>query len=181
MTTTRNPNPNPQANGTTEAPNSPATANPHSNDDRPASANPTSELIGRFTTYAAAENAIDRLSDGGFPVEHATIVGDELRSVEYVTGRRTTATAALSGATQGTWMGLTLFFLFAVITPWAFGALILALTLPVAVGAAFAAAEHALRGGRRDFESIRRIEAGSYAVMVTAGWAEAARATLAAR
>lgn len=42
-------------------------------------------LVGDYPTYAAAQQAVDYLSDHGFPVQHATIVGADLRLVETVT------------------------------------------------------------------------------------------------
>ncbi len=184
MTTTQTPNTNPtpyETIDTTKSSEDKAHAGSSPLEATGPSDNRASVPIERFAEYHSAELLVDRLSDGGFPIGHVTIVGENLRSVEYVTGRRTITSAAAAGANQGAWMGFAMFLLFAVITPWAFGALILALVVPVAVGAAFNATEHALRRGRRDFDSIRRVEAGSYAVMVTATWADAARSTLGIR
>jgi hypothetical protein len=57
--------------------------------------------VGDYPTYAAAQQAVDYLSDHGFPIQHTTIVGSDLRLVETVTGRLTVAGAALAGAGGG--------------------------------------------------------------------------------
>lgn len=53
-------------------------------------------LLASFQAYGDAQELVDRMSDGGFPVEHLSIVGDGVRTVEHVTGRMTKAKAALA-------------------------------------------------------------------------------------
>jgi hypothetical protein len=136
------------------------------------------EVLGRYSSYVGAQHLVDRLSDAGFPVQHLSIVGDDLQSVERVTGRMTVGRAALLGGAQGAWMGLVLSVLFALITPWAVSSLLLTILVAAIGGAIFGAAVHASTGGVRDFTSTRRIEAGSYAVLVATLHASAARALL---
>ena len=57
--------------------------------------------VARFDDYEAAQRAVDRLSDNGFPVEKLDIVGSDLRLIERVTGRLTKARAAGAGAVSG--------------------------------------------------------------------------------
>ena len=64
------------------------------------------EAVSTYTSYEDAQRAVDYLSDNGFPVEHAQIVGSNLRLVEQVTGRVTTGSATLAGAGSGAWFGL---------------------------------------------------------------------------
>src|SRR5690348_9657994 len=59
------------------------------------------QLVASFDNYLGAQSLVDRMSDGGFPVEHVSIVGDELRTIEVVTGRMTTWKAAGAGAASG--------------------------------------------------------------------------------
>src|SRR5918994_3172332 len=68
--------------------------------------NADKEVIASYPTYAEAQRAVDSLSDAGFPVELVEIVGYDLRQVERVTGRLTTATATGAGAASGAWFGL---------------------------------------------------------------------------
>jgi hypothetical protein len=49
---------------------------------------------------------VDTLSDREYPMAGVTIVGADVRLVEVVTGRLTTARAALAGAGSGAWFGL---------------------------------------------------------------------------
>src|SRR5262245_16799865 len=70
--------------------------------------------VGTFTDYASAQRAVDYLSDNGFPVERAAMVGTDLRLVERVLGRMTTARAALAGAASGAWFGLLIGLLFGI-------------------------------------------------------------------
>jgi hypothetical protein len=52
---------------------------------------PSGLTIGTYDTYREAQRAVDYLSDEKFPVEHTTIVGNNLRQVEKITGRLTWA------------------------------------------------------------------------------------------
>jgi hypothetical protein len=136
------------------------------------------EILSRFSTYAAAQHAVDLLSDAGFPVQHLSIVGDDLQSVEQVTGRLTIGRAAVLGAAEGAWMGMVLVVLLAIISPWAILSLLVTVPVGAGGGAVFGAAVHAASRGMRDFTSTRQIVAGSYAVLVAKQYASDARALL---
>src|SRR5579875_2636397 len=94
--------------------------------------------VARFDDYAAAQRAVDQLSDDGFPVEHLDIVGSDLRLVERVTGRLTKGRAALAGAASGAWFGLLIGLLLGIFTTgsW-FGLLLVGLVVGAAWGATF--------------------------------------------
>jgi hypothetical protein len=62
--------------------------------------------VASHPTYLAAQHAVDYLSDHGFPVRRAAIVGTDLRMVEAVLGRMTVTRAAMAGAGSGAWLGL---------------------------------------------------------------------------
>ena len=64
------------------------------------------ETVASYATYAEAQQAVDSLSDAGFPVEVVVIVGHDVQLVERVTGRLTNARAAGAGAASGAWFGL---------------------------------------------------------------------------
>jgi len=135
--------------------------------------------IAVYLDYASAQRAVDFLSDNGFPVEHTAIVGTDLRLVERVLGRMTTARAALAGAASGAWFGLFIGLLFAIFSVSAWWRVLLAGLLIGAVwGAAFGAIAHAATGGRRDFTSRSFLQAGQYAVNADAAHAEQARQLL---
>jgi hypothetical protein len=72
--------------------------------------------VARFDDYEDAQRAVDRQSDEGFPVDKLDIVGSEVRLVERVTGRLTTARAAGAGTISGLWAGLLIGALLALFT-----------------------------------------------------------------
>lgn len=127
-------------------------------------------ILETVTTYEQAQALLDRLSDAGFPVEKSRIVGTGLRSVEQITGRMTTGKAAGQGALSGLWFGLMLGILFLIFAPASGWLLIflLALGFGAAWGAIFGAIGHAATRGRRDFSSVKVMEAESYDVLVEA-------------
>ncbi len=75
------------------------------------------QTIARFSDYASAQAAVDRLSDAGFAVERVAIVGLDVRVVEQVLGRLTGGKAALRGAAVGAWFGVLLGLLFGLFAP----------------------------------------------------------------
>jgi hypothetical protein len=125
--------------------------------------------VGTFSEYAEAERAVDFLSDQGFPVEHVAIVGSGLRTVEQVAGRLTTGRAALACAAQGAMLGLLFGLLFGLFFdgPEFFGVVLYGVLLGTTFGAVLAAVGQAAQGGRRDFASIRTMQAATYEVQVT--------------
>jgi hypothetical protein len=131
-------------------------------------------LVVSYGTYGEAQQAVDTLSDQGFPVEHITIVGSGLRTVERVTGRLTVLRAAGLGAVTGAWIGLLIGLIFWIVSPWALGAVLSGVLIGIAFGAFWGAVLHALTGGRRDFASVRGLEAGRYDVLADEPHAETA-------
>ncbi|MFI5907686.1 general stress protein [Dactylosporangium sp. NPDC051541] len=135
-----------------------------------------SVTVARFADYAGAQQAVDYLSDNGFPVEKTAIIGTDLRLVENVLGRLTIGRAALAGVASGAWFGLFIGILFTLFSDANWVGILLSTILIGAVwGAIFGAAGHALTGGRRDFSSRSSLQAGQYAVTVQAEAAEEAR------
>ena len=125
--------------------------------------------VATYSSYAEAERGVDVVSDKGFPVERAAIVGSGLKTVEQIAGRMTTGRAALAGALQGAMIGL-LFALFLGIfftVPEAFfGVLLYGLVAGALFGAVFGAIGQAMQRGRRDFASVQRMDAERYEVQV---------------
>ncbi|HEX6873517.1 MAG TPA: general stress protein [Micromonosporaceae bacterium] len=142
------------------------------------SAGPTT-TVATYDTYAAAQRAVDFLSDNQFPVEHVSIVGTDLRLVERVLGRITVARATGAGALSGAWFGLFIGLLLSIFanSGW-LGVLLTAVLIGAAWGAIFGAVAHAMTRGRRDFASTSRLEAAQYAVNVAVEHADAARTLL---
>lgn len=134
------------------------------------------QLVAGYATYEEAQRAVDRLSDAGFPVQYVDIVGRDLRLVENVTGRLTTARAAGAGAASGAWFGLFIGFLFALFSSSAWWAvLVVGLIIGAIWGGIFGAIAHGMTGGRRDFSSKSSLQASEYAISVDADVADEAR------
>ncbi|MDT4939500.1 MAG: hypothetical protein QOG80_3171 [Pseudonocardiales bacterium] len=132
-----------------------------------------------YDDYAAAQRAVDRLSDDGFPVEHLDIIGSDLRLVERVTGRLTKARAAAAGAVSGAWFGLMIGLLLAIFTTGAwYGLLIVGAVVGTAWGALFGFLGHTATRGARDFASARTLAAMRYDIVARDGYADAARSGL---
>jgi hypothetical protein len=132
--------------------------------------------LASFPTYAGAEQVVDRLADSGFPVEHSRIVGNGLRTVEYVTGRVTSKGAAMAGSASGAWFGLffgLLLGLFSNGSAW-FVVLVGSTVIGALWGAVFGYTAHRATKGRRDFGSVQGLEAERYDVYVVASRADEA-------
>ena len=120
-----------------------------------------------YDDYAAAQKAVDFLSDKEFPVENCMIVGTDLKQVERITGRITTGKVAAGGALSGLWLGIFVGVIFAlfdsgsgvatIITTALFGALF---------GMIWGLVGYAATRGQRDFSSVRVVVATRYEVLV---------------
>jgi len=142
---------------------------------------PQGETVARYGTYLEAQKAVDQLADEQFPVQHVTIVGTDLKTVERVLRRLSYPSVALGGFASGAWFGLfvgLIFFLFApsqglwIMTP--------AILFGGAFGLLFSIITYSFSRGRRDFTSTSQIVATSYSVLCVAEHANKARNLLAA-
>jgi hypothetical protein len=124
--------------------------------------------VATYATYPEAERAVDYLSDEGFPVEKVAIVGTGLKTVEQVAGRLTTGRAALLGAGQGAMLGLFFGLLFSLFFegPDFLGVILYGLIVGVIFGTVLGAVGQAAQGGRRDFASVRGMQAAEYEIQV---------------
>ena len=133
-----------------------------------ASATAPKTTVATYGDYAAAERAVDYLSDQGFPVERAAIIGTGLKTVEQIAGRMTTGRATLMGALQGATIGILFGLLFGIFFtgPDFLGVVLYGLVAGIIFGATFGAVGQAMQGGRRDFASVRSMQAEKYEVQV---------------
>lgn len=136
--------------------------------------------VASFGSYEEAQEAVDRLSDAGFPVENIDIIGSDLRLVERVTGRLTKRSAATAGAASGAWFGLFIGLLVGLFTTGAtwLGLILGGLLIGAVWGAVFGFVGHAATGGRRDFASKRTLTATRYDIVARGGHADEARTVL---
>ena len=144
---------------------------------------PTGDVIATYGTYQEAQSAVDKLADSeGFPVQAAAIVGNDMKSVERVTGRLSWGRAAGAGAASGLWLGLLLGLVTTLFTPASAnpgeGYLVGAVLLGLAFGILFGLISYAFTRNRRDFSSVMQVVASSYSLVVNPDVANRARNVL---
>ena len=140
---------------------------------------PKGDIVGSYNSYLDAQKAVDYLADQQFPVQMVSIVGNDLKMVERVTGRLTYPRVALSGALSGMWFGLFVGVMlsFFSTTPGYFS-----IVTSVLMGAAFfmlfGIVTYAMQRGKRDFTSTSQVVATNYDVVVSFEAANEARRLL---
>ena len=133
-----------------------------------------------YDDYAAAQKAVDFLSDKEFPVQNCMIVGTDLKRIERITGRLTYTRVALGGALSGLWLGVFVGIAFALFTEGNAWARILSTALiGLFFGILWAIAGFAATRGQRDFSSVTSVVATKYEVLVEHKSAQQARDLLA--
>ncbi|PNH80910.1 general stress protein [Arthrobacter sp. AFG20] len=140
---------------------------------------PTGDTVGSYTSYLDAQKAVDYLADQQFAVHLVSIVGNDLKMVERVTGRLSYPRVALSGALSGMWFGLFVGVMLSFFTP-AGGTF--SIISSVLMGAAFfmlfGIVTYAMQRGKRDFTSTSQVVATNYDVVVAFEAAQEARRLL---
>lgn len=144
-----------------------------------AAAAPQRRTLAVFHDYESAQRAVDRLADQGFPVERVAIVGRDLRYVEQITGRMTTATAAVLGTLQGAALGALFALGFGLIFTYrpnpALPLLVVyGMLAGGVVGAALGGLVHAAGRAERGFTSAGAMVADRYELVVDADVADRA-------
>jgi hypothetical protein len=120
-----------------------------------------------YDEYAAAQKAVDFLSDQEFPVENCMIVGTDLKQVERITGRLTTNKVAIGGALSGLWLGIFIGIIFALFDNGSgFITIVTTALFGVLFGIVWALVGYAATRGQRDFSSVRVVVATRYEVLV---------------
>jgi hypothetical protein len=135
-----------------------------------------------YDDYAAAQKAVDHLSDEKFPVEQLMIVGTDLKRIERITGRLTTGRVAAGGAASGAWLGLLIglvLSIFATAETSTVAVIVGTLLFGAVFGMIFALVGYAMSRGQRDFSSVTSVVATKYEVLVEHKSAAQAREILA--
>lgn len=130
---------------------------------------PKGDVLGTYDTYPDAQSVVDRLSKADFEVARLSIVGNDLKTVERVTGRLTYGRAALAGAASGAWLGLFFGLILTIFTPpttQTFGFVIAALLIGAGFGAIFGVVGYAINRRRHDFTSTHQVLASNYQVII---------------
>jgi hypothetical protein len=140
---------------------------------------PSGETIGRYTGYLDAQKAVDYLADNKFAVERVAIIGNDLKTVERVTGRLSYPRVALASAATGAWFGLFVGLILSLFAGSEAGSTI---SSSIALGAIFwllfGVITYAFQRGKRDFTSTSQVIATSYDVIVDPSLAADARRML---
>ncbi|MDI2021370.1 hypothetical protein SAMN05660916_00293 [Arthrobacter sp. 31Cvi3.1E] len=140
---------------------------------------PQGDTVGSYTSYLDAQKAVDYLADQQFPVQLVSIVGNDLKMVERVTGRLSYPRVALSGALSGMWFGLFVGVMLSFFTP-AGGpfSIITSVLMGAAFFMLFGIVTYAMQRGKRDFTSTSQVVATNYDVIVAQEAAHEARRLL---
>src|SRR5262249_37985478 len=67
--------------------------------------NQESSVVGVYTNLDAAEDAVRKLGEGGFPIQHVSIIAQDLGSEKKIHGFVTACDVAKSSARTGAWVG----------------------------------------------------------------------------
>lgn len=142
---------------------------------------PRGEAISTYDHYHDALQAVDKLARADFPVNQVSIVGNDVRSVERVTGKlsyaRVAVMGALSGAYFGVFLGLVM-FIFQPAQEGIFGVFLAAITIGAGFGMLFGVLSFAFNRNRRDFSSIMQFVATRYDLITAPELVGKARAVL---
>ena len=117
------------------------------------------EVVENYSSYAEAQSAVDTLARADFPVKQLAIIGNDLKSVELVTGKMSYGRAAIGGAASGAWLGIFLgliLFIFSPSgesTPLVFAALLIG----AGFGMLFGLVTYSINRRRRDFSSVMQV------------------------
>lgn len=129
---------------------------------------PKGEVLATYETYNEAQLAVDVLAKSDFPVKQLSIVGNDLKTVERVTGKLTWSRVALAGAASGAWLGVFFGLLFFIFSPDGAGLPLVfaAVLMGAGFGMLFGLVSYALNRRRKDFTSTMQVIAGNYQVIV---------------
>ena len=140
---------------------------------------PRGDVLGTYDTYQEAQAVVERLaSNEEFPIDSLSILGNDLKTVERVTGRLSYPRAALAGAASGLWFGLFVGFLLLLFNG-ALQFLIVGMLVGAAFGLLFGVISYAITRRQRDFASMSQVLASNYQVVVRTDLAARAQQLLA--
>ncbi|WP_241990408.1 MULTISPECIES: general stress protein [Cryobacterium] len=142
---------------------------------------PKGEVVATYETYNEAQLAVDVLAKADFPVKQLSILGNDLKTVERVTGKLTWGRVALAGAASGAWLGVFFGLLFFIFSPDAAGLpfVFAAVLMGAGFGMLFGLVSYAVNRRRKDFTSTMQVIAGNYQVIVNVELLNKARNLLA--
>jgi hypothetical protein len=140
---------------------------PFSGRGLPAPTMPRGDVLGTYDSYADAQKVVDRLVRADFDARALAIIGNDLKSVERVTGKMSYGRAALTGAATGAWFGLfagTVLFLFGSSPNVTYAVAVI--LIGAAFGMLFGIVSYSVNRRRKDYTSTNQVIASNYQVLV---------------
>ena len=127
---------------------------------------PRGDVLGTFDSYPGAQAVVAKLAESDFPVNKLSIVGNDLKTVERVTGKMTYGRAAVAGALSGLWLGIFFGIVLTLFSPTAGGLILAAAIIGAAFGMLYGIVSFAITKRQRDFTSVHQVLATNYQIIV---------------
>ncbi len=127
---------------------------------------PRGDVLGTYDSYPEAQRVVAKLAESDFPVAKIAIVGNDLKTVERVTGKMTYGRAAIAGALSGLWLGIFFGIVLTLFSPTAGGLIIAAAIIGAAFGMLYGIVSFAITKRQRDFTSVHQVLATNYQIVV---------------
>ncbi|WP_213814136.1 general stress protein [Glaciihabitans sp. dw_435] len=128
---------------------------------------PRGDALGTYETYLEAQQIVDKLAKADFDVKQLSILGNDLKTVERVTGKLTYGRTAGAGAASGAWFGLFIGLLLLIVSPTPqFGFVAAAILIGAGFGMLFGIVTYAINRRRRDFTSTHQVLASNYQIII---------------
>lgn len=129
---------------------------------------PRGDVLGTYEAYTDAQQVVDLLAKADVDVSKVSIVGNDLKTVERVTGKLTWGRAAGAGAASGAWFGLFLGILILLFSPTiGLGYIAAAILIGAGFGMLFGLVSYSFSRRNRDFTSTHQVLAANYQVIVS--------------
>lgn len=127
---------------------------------------PKGDVLGTYDSYPDAQRVVAKLAEADFPVNQLSIVGNDLKTVERVTGKMTYGRAAIAGALSGLWLGIFFGIVLTLFSPSSGGLILAAAIIGAAFGMLYGIVSFAITKRQRDFTSVHQVLATNYQIVV---------------
>ncbi|MGN8050678.1 general stress protein [Curtobacterium sp. 22159] len=127
---------------------------------------PKGDVLGTYDSYPDAQRVVAKLAEADFPVNQLSIVGNDLKTVERVTGKMTYGRAAIAGALSGLWLGIFFGIVLTLFSPSAGGLILAAAIIGATFGMLYGIVSFAITKRQRDFTSVHQVLATNYQIVV---------------
>ncbi|KAB1643450.1 general stress protein [Gulosibacter chungangensis] len=141
---------------------------------------PTGDVVASYPTYDAARHAVDVLvREEGLPVSSISVVGNDLKSVERITGRMNYTRAALNGLGNGVMIAIFMSLMWLIFFPTTdMLAIVGVFVISIAFGVIWGILAYALSPQKREFTSIMQVTASRFDLVVPHNMSAKVRDTL---